>query len=86
MNHEMTDEDVVLRLDRHRALVLFEFLSRFGDDASLSIKHQAEERVLWDLCGALQRELVEPFRPDYDQLLDAARKWVADDTEPGERT
>ena len=82
----MSDEDVVLRLDRRRALVFFDFLSRFSDDEKLSINHQAEERVLWDLCADLERELVEPLRPDYDQLLANSRKVVADDLEPRKRT
>ncbi len=78
----MSGDDVVLRLDRRRALVFFEFLSRFGDAGQLSIGHQAEERVLWDLCADLERELVEPLRPDYDTLLRDARQQVADDQAP----
>jgi len=78
----MTERDVVLRLDRRRALVFFEFLTRFGDGGRLSIEHQAEQRVLWDLCADLERDLVEPFRPDYDVLLRDARQHVADDQTP----
>ena len=80
----MSGQDVMLRLDRRRALVFFEFLSRFSENAKLSIEHQAEERVLWDLCADLERGLDEPLRLNYDQLLDDARQRVADDLEPRE--
>ena len=55
------------------ALVLFELLSRFDDDSVLAVQDQAEERALWNLHGLLQKQLVEPFDPDYKALLAAAR-------------
>ncbi len=78
----MSETQALLHLNQSQALMLFEFLSRFSQDGRLAIEHQAEERVLWDLCAILERQLVEPLRPDYDQLLRKARDLVADPLEP----
>ena len=74
---ELKDED---------ALVLFEFLARHDDmDNSLSgneeistltLEDKAELYSLWQLQGALEKILVEPFRPDYDILVNKAREKV----------
>ena len=64
---------VNLELTSSQALVLFEYLSRFSDTDDPSIVDQSEQRVLWSLCCALESILVEPFRPDYAELLEAAR-------------
>jgi hypothetical protein len=64
---------VRLELTADEALVLFEFLSRYSDSNSLSLVDQAEQRALWNLCCLLESQLVEPFRPDYDALVSAAR-------------
>lgn len=73
-------EPVQLELTGDEALVLFEFLSRF-DEGSLAIEDQAEERVLWDLHGRLQKRLAEIFNPDYKALLAAARGRLRDPAE-----
>ncbi len=69
---------VTIALSRHEAVVLFEFLSRFSDRVELRIDDRAEERVLWTMCCALEEELVEPFRDDYDTVLEQARDEVRD--------
>ena len=76
----MADESISLRLDKHQALVLFELLWRHSETERLSIEDPAEERVLWDLCADLERQLVEPFEPDYRDLLEEARAKVRDQT------
>jgi len=45
----MLEETVHIGISKARALVLYEFLSRFIEDKGLVIQDQAEERVLWDL-------------------------------------
>lgn len=72
---------VKLELTPNEALVLFEYLSRFSDTDDPTIHDQSERRVLWDLCCQLESTLVEPFRADYRELLDAARAQVRDPTE-----
>jgi len=42
------------------------------------IEHRAEQRVLWKIVCMLERQLVAPFRPDYAELVDAAREAVRD--------
>jgi hypothetical protein len=70
-------EEIVLRLTRAEALVLFEWLAREDSDGkTLPVKHVAEERVFWRIEGQLENALGEPLSPDYKQLLDAARKEV----------
>jgi hypothetical protein len=65
-------EKVTVELTRKEALVLFEFLRRCDDEGKYAFADQAEQRVLWDLEGALETQLVEVFDPDYARLLTAA--------------
>ncbi len=74
----MSQEQVVLELSHQEALVLFEFLSRFVENKKLDIVHQAEQRVLWDVQCMLERVLVDPFLPNYQELLKQAQLNVAD--------
>lgn len=76
------DETVTVEFSKPEALVLFDFLARYSYQDSLQIEHQAEQRVLWDLCCMLEASLVEPFRSDFPLLLEQARLSVADDLEP----
>ena len=73
------DDRVEIVLSQNEALVLFEFLSRFSDSGRLAVDDQAEERVLWDVCALLERDLVDPLRPNYGELLRKAREDVRDD-------
>lgn len=74
----MTTETVTLELSRAEALVLFEFVSRHSDSRRLEILDQAEQRVLWDICCTLEKTLVEPFMPNYKEVLEMARAQVRD--------
>ena len=68
---------VYLKMSSDEALVLFEWLHRHeAADVpldQLGLEDAAERAVLWHLSGSLEELLVEPFRPDYVQLLNAAR-------------
>lgn len=68
------DEKVILELTKSEALVLFEFLARTSDDDSLTITDQAERQVLWRLECLFEKALVEPFLPNYLELLEQAKK------------
>ena len=74
----MTEEMVAIELSQAEALVLFDLLARFDKDEKIEIEHQAEERVLWNIHCSLEKILVEPFKPDYRELLTRARNQVAD--------
>ena len=66
-----------IKLTDAEALVLVEFLSRFSDSEVLAIQHPAEERILWDMCAMLEKQVVELFDPRYHELLENARTVVA---------
>lgn len=70
---------VEVRLTPDEALVLFEFLSRYSDGDELRVEDQAEQRALWNLCCLLEKQLVEPFNPNYFELLESARNRLRDD-------
>jgi hypothetical protein len=70
--------EINLSLSRSKALVLFDFLSRFTEQKRLQICDQAEERVLWDIQADLERALPEPLSPDYAHHLKRARHAVRD--------
>ncbi len=74
----MTEDDVTIRLSRQEALVLFEFLTRADEREELVFEDQAEQWVLWDIEAQLDKILVEPFRPDYEECLRKARDAVRD--------
>ncbi|HEV3457419.1 MAG TPA: hypothetical protein VHG32_12730 [Thermoanaerobaculia bacterium] len=74
----MRASDVMIPLSSAEALVLFDFLTRFVNRDVLAIADQAEARVLWNAQAWLETQLVEPLRPDYDELLGKARDEVRD--------
>ncbi|MDQ6852139.1 MAG: hypothetical protein M3046_00380 [Actinomycetota bacterium] len=55
--------------------MIFEWIHRLEDHDGLreTAEHGGEIVALWALSGALESTLVEPFRPDYQELLEAAR-------------
>ncbi len=62
----------VIELSRDEALVLFDWLSeRTAEKAGLV--DAAELRVLWVIENHLESQLVEPFLPNYVELLKAAK-------------
>ena len=69
----MTDTVVNLHLGIDEALVLFEMLADFQSAPSLTVTTPAERLALIRLHGVLETTLVEPLRPDYRELLGAAR-------------
>jgi len=69
----MSDTVVDLQLGIDEALVLFETLAEFQNQPSVAVPSSAERLALIRLHGVLEKSLVEPFRPDYQQVLEAAR-------------
>lgn len=62
-----------IEVTRDEALVLFEFLSRHLDDGVLAVNDATEQQTLRNLQCLLEKQLVEPFLAEYDQLLQQAR-------------
>jgi hypothetical protein len=77
----MAEDDVALELTRDEAIVVFAWLSRFNNQPTPGFEDQAEQRVLWDLECMLESALDEPFRPDFAEIVVAARSRVRDSTE-----
>jgi hypothetical protein len=68
---------ITLKLDENEALVLFDFLARLDDLSKSGAKmHRAEEVVLNHIEARLEKELSQPFEPNYYELLESARNKV----------
>jgi hypothetical protein len=62
---------------------LFEWLQRCeGLDRVVRPEHHGEQVALWNLSALLKCELVEPFRPDYRELVEQARARLAGEEAP----
>jgi hypothetical protein len=66
-----------IELTEAEALVLFDWLCEF-DSGGMDSLHPAERRVLWNIQCDLEKILVEPFKPEYDKLLEQARAEVGE--------
>ncbi len=71
--------EVEIKLTKDEALVLFDFVSRFSNDDKLIIQDQAEERALLNLTCVLEKQLAEPFSPDWKKIIEAAKNRLRDD-------
>lgn len=71
----MSAQNIELRVTGAEALVLFEWLARANEEEALVVD-DAERHVLWRLESQLETKLVEPFLPEYEQLVNAAKKTV----------
>lgn len=71
-------EDVIITLSQDEALVLFEFFGRFcEDDDDFTLRHTAEYLAFMRIAAQLDKALLKPFRPEYAELLQAARERIA---------
>jgi hypothetical protein len=72
-------EKISIELTKDETLVLFEFLARFNETEHPDIfEDQAEQKVLWIIEGQLEKQLVEPFRPNYKKIINEARNKIRD--------
>lgn len=78
----MDNKNINIELTKEEAIVLFEFLGRFNENDNLStFDDLAEQRVLWDIEFILEKQLSEPFRADYQEIVKEAREAVRDKKE-----
>ncbi len=77
----MTDPlKINLTITKDEALVLFEFLARLNQTKRSNIfDDQSEQKILWIIEGQLEKQLVEPFRPDYKDIIKEARNKIRDE-------
>ncbi len=72
-------EGIEINCSKDEALVLFDFLSRFNQATNASFfEDQAEQRVLGNIETQLEKILVEPFEPDYINIIKQARNRIRD--------
>lgn len=65
-----------INLTREEAIVLIEFLLRFCDEQRLSVEHQAEEKLLWNLGCVLEEQVPELFLPEWKSIVEQSRAAV----------
>jgi len=73
MANTATRETITLVIGKSEALILFELLFDFHKQSSLQVNDNAERLALVRLHGSLESTLVEPFDPDYLEIIAAAR-------------
>jgi hypothetical protein len=68
-----------IRFTIDESIVLYNFLRRVNEtNIDKLIEDQSEKRVLWNLEGDLEKQLVEPFQPDFEQIVKACRDRLRD--------
>lgn len=66
-----------MTISKDQALVLFDFLARFNEVKRQDVfEDQAEQKTLWVLEGQLEKQLVEPFKPDYENIIKESRNKI----------
>ena len=73
MSNTAARETITLVIGKSEALILFDSLADFYRESSLQVNDNAERLALVRLHGALESTLVEPFSPDYREIISAAR-------------
>ena len=74
----MSDEIVKIELAKDEAIVLFEWLYKQSNaDSPISID-PVEQFALDRLFGKFEKGLAEPFKPDYINILNDARKHLSE--------
>jgi len=73
----MESNEITIKLTKDEALVLFELLSRFSENDNKEIfQDAAEEKALWVIEEQLEKILVEPFKPNYQDIIQEARNRI----------
>ena len=73
----MESNEITIKLTKDEALVLFELLSRFSENDNKEIfLDAAEEKALWVIEEQLEKILVEPFKPNYQDIIQEARNRI----------
>ncbi len=73
-------DELSITLTKDEALVLFDFLARFNETDHADIfEDQAEQKSLWIIEGQLEKQLTEPFLPNYKEIINEARNKIRDE-------
>src|SRR5262249_31635227 len=74
---KLTMNKYSLSLSEDEAVVLFEYFSRFDETDDLSFHHTAEYLALQHLAGQIDQTTAAMFKPNYREILQAARTRIA---------
>ena len=69
-------EKVTIELTKEEALVLFNYLSEFQEKDSFTLMEQPEQQTLSSLLCQLESILAEPFLPNFDVILNEAKRII----------
>ena len=73
-------DELSINLTKNEALVLFDFLSRFNQSENNGIfEDKAEQKIFWTIEALLEKQLTEPFLPNYKDIICDARKEILDE-------
>jgi hypothetical protein len=72
----MVDDAIALTLSKDEALVLFEWCTSIDLSGCGPENESAEQRVLWKIESQLEKLLVEPFAPNYRELVENAKRRI----------
>jgi hypothetical protein len=72
----MDETKIKLELSRAEVIVFVEFLMRYREKDLLTIEHEAESCLLYDLCAVIESRLPELFDPDWRLIVDRSRTEV----------
>lgn len=70
----MDKPPVIIELTHDQALVLWDWLTSNDLFKPIPAPSHADRRALWAVEARLDKILVEPFQPNYNELVAAARR------------
>jgi len=71
-------DTITIVFSKDEALVVFELLSEFRDQPTLAVRDDGERAALWNLGAILEENLSEPFLPEYQSILNEAKRRLAE--------
>lgn len=71
------EREIIMRIELNDAetLVLYDWLKRISEDDEY-FQDISEQEVLWTIEAQMDKVLVEPFKPNYVEIIAEARKQV----------
>ncbi len=69
-----TDKVLTIKLKKDEALVIFEYLSKFQKSSEFDKLDGSKKHSLLQILGQLEKNLVEPFNPNYKGLLESSKQ------------
>ena len=82
MKAEEKKHTITVEMSRDEALVMFDWVSGKNRNSNQALfSHKSESWVLDRLEGCFEKALSDPFDPNYEMLLENARKRLLSDDE-----